>query len=393
MVVTDTANSILRDISPQRVVTTVAGSAGLTGAQDGDGAAARLNFPMGITVDLAGVYLVADQSNHVIRQITGAGRVATLAGKAGLPGVADGTGTAAGFYSPTGITIRRDNSNLSTSWYGGTNTYGTIFVSDRDSHTIRTVSAKGEVGTYVGLAGQAGAADGSRQNARFNKPTGLAFDSVGNLYIADTGNHTIRKVDWYGNVTTLAGLATVRGLMDGIGNRALFNEPEALTVDSSGNVYVSDTGNAAIRKISPTGAVTTLAILGNVPTINTQPASVSINPGSGANFSVTASGEGNITYQWQKDGTNLNGATSATYNLASAGSTDAGNYTVVVSNSWGSVTSNAASLTINAPTSYPSSSGGGGGGGGGGAPSPVFIGLLGLAAAARCLVRPGIGRR
>ncbi len=389
MVVTDSANSTLRDISSQRVVSTVAGTAGTTGALDGDGPVARFNFPMGITVDLAGVYVVADQANHVIRQVTGAGRVITLAGKAGVPGVADGTGTAAGFNSPTGITLRRDTTNTSISWTGGTNAYGTIFISDRDSNTIRTITAKGEVGTYVGTAGQAGSTDNYRQSARFNKPTGLAFDSVGNLYIADTGNHTIRKVDPSGYVRTLAGLATVSGLMDGTGNRALFNEPEALTVDGSGNVYVSDTGNAAIRKITPDGTVTTLATLGNVPTINSQPVSQSITSGSGASFSVTASGEGNLTYQWQKNGANISGATSASYSIAAAGSADAGNYAVVVTNSWGSVTSNTASLTVSSPTPTPTPGGdgagssGGGGGGGGGAPSPAFLGLLGLAAALR----------
>ena len=216
--------------------------------------------------------------------------------------------------------------------------------------------------------------------ARFNKPSGLALDTAGNLYVADTGNSTVRKVSPAGVVTTLAGLSAIAGLKDGTGVLAWLNEPEGVTIDTAGNLYVADTGNAVIRKITSAGVVTTLALTGTVPVITTQPASVSVTTGSAASLSVTASGDGVLTYQWKKDGTDVSGATTATYAISSTATTSAGSYTVVVSNFLGSVTSSAATLTVNAapapPTTPPSS--GGGGGGGGGAPSYGFLALLAL---------------
>jgi alpha-tubulin suppressor-like RCC1 family protein len=373
LLLADTSNNAIRAVSAQGAVTTLAG--GTLGNADGDGPAAQFNAPLGLSADLAGVYLVADQANHVIRMVTGTGRVATLAGKAGIPGTADGTGSSASFNLPTGIITRRDQYNYYT-WTGGSNGYGTIFVSDQGSNTIRAVQSNGQVATYVGTPSQAGTTDSYRQNARFNKPTGLTMDGDGNLYVADTGNHTIRKVDTWGNVTTLAGSPGASGLMDGTGRLARFNAPEALTFGRDRNLYVADTGNGVIRKVTMTGVVTTLSVLGNVPVINTQPASLSVTTGTGASFTVAATGEGTLTYQWRKNGAAITGATSATYSIATTTAGDAANYTVDVTNSWGTTTSATAALTVNTPPPPPPSSGGGGGGG---APSPLFLLLLGAA--------------
>ena len=100
--------------------------------------------------------------------------------------------------------------------------------------------------------------DGTGRGALFNQPGGLATDSAGNIYVADTGNSVVRKITPAGVVTTLAGLSTVGGLKDGTGSEAWFNQPRDLAVDTAGNVYVADTGNAAIRKITPAGVVTTM---------------------------------------------------------------------------------------------------------------------------------------
>ena len=368
---TDTSNASLRKVTTAGVVTTFAGTSGSKGSTDGTGAAARFSAPVGIARDTAGNVYVADQTNHIIRRVTPAGVVTTLAGTAGAAGSTNGTGAAARFNLPTGVAI---------------NSTGVLYVADFGSHTLRKVTAAGEVSTFAGLAGTSGSVDSYVTAARFNKPSGLALDTAGNLYVADTGNSTVRKVSPAGVVTTLAGLSAIAGLKDGTGALAWFNEPEGVTADASGNLYLADTGNAVIRKITPAGVVTTLTLTGTVPVITTQPASVSVTAGNSASFSVVASSEGVLTYQWKKDGTDVAVATAATYAISSTATTSAGSYTVVVSNFLGSVTSSAATLTVNAVvvTAPPSS-----GGGGGGAVSSWFIGALGLLLLARRVRRRG----
>jgi alpha-tubulin suppressor-like RCC1 family protein/sugar lactone lactonase YvrE len=392
---TDASNSTIRVISPNGATSTFAGHARAFGADDGDNPGATFNIPTAITADITGTYVIADQMNHTIRTSTG-GKVYTLAGRAGVPGFSDGTGSGASFFMPAGLAVRRDPFG-SISWTGGNNGYGMIFVSDQGNNTIRVISNNGQVGTYIGNAGQAGTTNGFRTTARLNKPTGLAFDGDGNLYIADTGNHTIRKVTQSGTVSTYAGIPTVSGLMDGPGNQALFNAPEGVAVDSARNVYVTDTGNGVIRKITPTGVVSTLLVLGNVPVINSQPASQSVGPGGSVSFTVSATGEGPLTYQWRKDGQPIPNATAASYQVSPAGATNAGTYTVLVTNSWGSTESMAATLTISSTPNPPANTGGnasgsaGSSGGGGGAPSWDFLGVVAvLALIRRCF--PGRGR-
>ena len=134
----------------------------------------------------------------------------------------------------------------------------------RLSHTqmniIRKVTPAGVVTTLAGLQGVSGADDGTGSLALFNQPSGLVLDGAGNLYATDTGNSTIRKITPAGVVSTLAGLPTIGGNQDGTGSGAMFNQPRALTIDSAGNLYVTDTGNATIRKVTPAGVVTTLTL-------------------------------------------------------------------------------------------------------------------------------------
>ena len=133
-----------------------------------------------------------------------------------------------------------------------------VYVADRQLNTISSVTPVGVVTLLAGTAGVRGGGDGQGSAAQFSYPMGLALDSVGNLYVADAGNYTIRKISPKGLVITLAGLAGSPGSADGLMSAARFSNPEGVAVDSAGNVYVADTGNYTIRKITPAGQVSTV---------------------------------------------------------------------------------------------------------------------------------------
>src|SRR5205814_1507614 len=142
---------------------------------------------------------------------------------------------------------------------------GNAYVADALNNTIRKVTAAGLVTTLAGLAGTIGTADGTGSAARFYNPTAVAVDISGTIYVADTDNHTIRKVTPAGVVTTLAGLAGGFGTADGTGSAAQFKYPYGVAADNAGNVYVADALNNTIRKVTPAGVVTTLAgLAGNL---------------------------------------------------------------------------------------------------------------------------------
>jgi hypothetical protein len=200
-------------------------------------------------------------------------------------------------------------------------------------------------------------------------------DSAGNLFVADTDNHTIRKITPAGLVGAVAGLAGSSGSTDGVGSAARLFYPTGAAIDGSGNVYVADASNHTIRK----------GMIVSAPRIQTQPQSQTVSAGTNVTFSVTATGVPAPTYQWIKNAP-ISGATGSTYTLSSVQTADAGTYTVTVTNIVGSVTSDPATLTINTVTPAPSSGGSGGGGGGGGAPSLWFYGALSLLVALRKLL-------
>jgi sugar lactone lactonase YvrE len=168
----------------------------------------------------------------------------TLAGSAGNSGFADATGVTAQFSAP---------------WSVAVDTSSNVYVGDSGNSVIRKISPSGLVSTFAGKAGNTGSADGSGTNALFSRPYGVAIDVSNNLYIADFDSSTIRKITPAGAVTTLAGSAGSSGSTDATGSAARFNGPTGVAVDTNGNVYVADTYNCTIRKITPAGAVTTLA--------------------------------------------------------------------------------------------------------------------------------------
>ncbi len=168
----------IRKVTPAGVVTTLAGLAGSQGSADGTGSAARFSGPSGVAVDCAGNVFVADKWNHTIRKVTPAGVVTTLAGLTGSWGSADGTGSAARFWDPSGVAM--DGA-------------GNVYVADNLNNLIRKVTPAGEVTTLAGQASDSGSADGTGSAARFSAPSGVAVDGAGNVYVADLGNSTIRK--------------------------------------------------------------------------------------------------------------------------------------------------------------------------------------------------------
>lgn len=226
-------------------VSTLAGTAGSEGSADGLGAAARFNYPAGVAVDRAGTVYVAETGNHTIRKITAAGKVSTLAGKAGVTGNTNGKGVVARFIYPMGVAVARA---------------GTVYVADQFNNTIRKITAGREVGILAGSKESVlGSVNGVDTVARFHAPYAVAVDAVGNVYVADFANSTIRKITAGGRVSTLAGKAGSEGSTDGKGTVARFKNPMGVAVDAKGTVYVADMSNSIIRKITATGEVSTLA--------------------------------------------------------------------------------------------------------------------------------------
>jgi len=242
--IADYGNCLIRKMTSAAVVTNFAGKAGGLGTNDGTGSTARFNYPAGVAVDTNNNVYVADLANHIVRKITQAGVVATLAGLAGSTGVNNGTGSAARFNTPTGIAV---------------DTNGTVYVADTYNQTIRKITPAASVSTFAGSASVSGTNNGTGTAARFNYPFALVVGTNSTVYVADTYNHTVRKITPAGAVTTLAGSPTLFGTNDGVGSAARFYYPQGIAADNLGNVYVADTGNQIIRKVTPAGAVTTLA--------------------------------------------------------------------------------------------------------------------------------------
>lgn len=232
--VADSGNHRIRKVMPDGTVSTLAGST--EGYADGVGAQARFAYPVGVAVDNVGNVYVADHWNHRIRKITPDGTVTTLAGSD--DGYAEGTGTAARFTYPSGVAV--DN-------------VGQVYVADQGNHRIRKISPAGVVSTVAGSIW--GYADGVGDQAQFAYPTGVALDDTGNVYVTDLGylgdqwtHHRIRRVNPGGVVSTLAG--ATEGYADGVGTQAQFHGPFGIAVDGVGNVLVADTNNHRIRKVS-----------------------------------------------------------------------------------------------------------------------------------------------
>lgn len=397
--IADTDNHVIRKVALDGTVSVFAGVTGVAGSATGVASSARFNSPVGIAADSLGHLYVADTGNHVVRLITPDGVVHPLAGGAGLKGMANGTGTAARFNEPLGLTVDRS---------------GNVFVADSKNHNIRKITPAGVVTTFAGGAAVAGSSDGTGTAARFNSPAGIDRDRTGHFYVTDRLNATVRRVTEAAVVTTFAGSPGNKGTTDGTGTLARFGEPAGVVVDASGQVIVSDLYYQSLRRISPARVVSTLAgqawltdqstILsflpygGDVdgvgavatfnlpvdvavdetgrlyvldrsshtlrqgtppalgPTITTHPASQVVAVNAPVSFTVAAAG---VTgYQWKKNGDQIAGQTGGTLSFASAQSANEGAYSVDVTDANGTTSSHAAVLRVlTAPviTSEPTS--------------------------------------
>ncbi len=272
-------------------VATLAGS-GTPGSANGTGKAASFNSPIGIATDSQDNAYVADANNNLIRRITSAGAVSTLAGS-GSPGSADASGNLASFNGPSGVAV---------------SSVGNIYVADAKNNLIRMVTQAGVVTTFAG-SGAVGAVNATGTAASFSNPTALTVDAAGNVYVADTGNNLIRKIDAAGVVTTLAG-SGAPGSANGSGTAASFNTPTGIGVDAASNVFVADKGNNLIREIAPDGTVKTLAGSGAAGAVNDTGAAASFSGPAGVAVSSTgnvyvADGRNNLIRRVAPDGTTI----------------------------------------------------------------------------------------
>jgi hypothetical protein len=250
--IADTLNNTIRVVTPAGTSTTLAGSPGVSGTTDGRGSSGLFNSPAGIAVDSDGNIFVADFNNDTIREVAPDGTVTTLAGTAGVSGTSDGNGDAL-FNGPTGVAVDANDN---------------VFIADSGNDTIRVLTPDGTVTTLAGTPGVSGTSDGPEGNALFNQPAGVAVDANDNVYIADSGNNTIRVLTSSGTVTTLAGTPGVTGSGDGTGNAAQFDAPQGVALDANDNVYIADTLNSTIREMTPAGVVITIGGTPGVPGIN-----------------------------------------------------------------------------------------------------------------------------
>ncbi|MBI3684540.1 MAG: hypothetical protein HY235_29560 [Acidobacteria bacterium] len=248
LLIADSGNHRLRRITPAGLIVTLAGD-GESGSR-GDGGPAqrsRLSSPRGVTADRSGNIYIADTDNHAVRKITSDGQIQTVAG-AGTAGFNGEIVPAqqAQLSSPTGVAVDPG---------------GSLYIADTGNHRVRRIIPGGYLLTMMGTGRKGFSGDGGvGLNAQLDRPLGICFDRAGNLYIADSGNHRIRKVSKEGYVSTVAGKGTAGFSGDGgAAVEARLNQPVAVSADSTGALFISDAGNACVRRVTPDGLIATIA--------------------------------------------------------------------------------------------------------------------------------------
>jgi sugar lactone lactonase YvrE len=229
------------------IITTVAGAGYGYSGDDSAAVLAKLRFPSGVAIDRAGNIYIADQGNFAIRKVNAAGIITTISGNDTTGYAGDGLPAKyAEFSYPSGLAV---------------DGFGNLFIADTRNNVIRRISAAGIITTYAGNGTQGYTGDGSLAiYASIYSPSGIAADAAGNLFIADQHNNVVRKVDTKWIITTVAG-GTTSGYSGDNGPATLagLKLPSAVAVDGAGNLYIADMGNYVVRKVDPSGIITTVA--------------------------------------------------------------------------------------------------------------------------------------
>jgi sugar lactone lactonase YvrE len=249
--IADSGNQVIRKRAPNGSVTTFAGKEGVCSHVDGAAGQGTLCTPTGITLDANGNLFVVDASTQVVRKISPDGTLSTVAGTENQPGGRDGPGT----YALFGFTGTKDD-DYSTPLAGiVVEPSGSLLVTDYYNGRVRRIAPNGDVSTAIGVG--EGYIDGPATSARFRQPTGIALGANGQVFIAEDTDAI--RVFASGQVSTFAGRPLIGDQFDGVGTAAQFSNPAGLAVDAAGNIYVADYNNSAIRKVTQAGLVTTFA--------------------------------------------------------------------------------------------------------------------------------------
>ena len=365
--IADSNNGRLRRVDTNGIMTTVAGNGTFSFSGDGGAATNAGLGASGVTVDVGGNLFIADLGNNRIRKVTTNGIIMTVAGNGTNSFFATGVISTNSYSGDGGAAT---NAALNSPTDVAVDAGGNLFIADSRNNRIRMVALNGIITTVAGNGTQSYSGDGgTATNAALNSPNGIAMDANGNLLIADTGNNRIRKVDINGIITTLAGNGTNGYSGDGsAATNAEILHPSGVAVDTAGNVFIADTYNERIRKLDANGIIMTVAGNGNYNYLNLSDdgeAATNAALASPWNLAVDAGGDLFIAdYGNNYSGSRISKVTitpnSPTLIITNVSPGNAGNYSVIITGSSGSVTSSVVTLTVvilpsflTAPTMLP----------------------------------------
>ncbi len=322
--VIDGDNLTVRKITLDGRVSTLAGRLQVIGGSNGPGDVATFRYPTGIAVDSSGYIYVADWGNLVVRVVSPAGNVGTLAGEIGFSGSTD---------QPSGGTTARFSNPLAVS----TDASGRILIGDSQWSVRRiTLSTIQPVITGGVLVAPPPLVETVASQARQKAITSITTTPDGRIYLVENNRGLIREISQTGAISAVAGLDGVDGYVDGFGPDVRFSEIGGIVVDRAGSLYISDTRNSVIRK----------ATRGSYATFQTHPQGGTVNLGQSITLSASATGNPTPTFQWRKDGAPISGATNSSLTLSNVRTSDAGDYSVTAGNVFSTFTSNVAKVAV-----------------------------------------------